>query len=697
MYNFIDVNEASGRTLLPSEALKINGEYIENQISGYRTVHVSGREALSPELSTYTTGVRDGSVLKNKRFPARTITVTYQIVANSSEDYRKAYNKLAAILNVENAKLIFNDEQDKYFIGTPSAIGTPEPGRNAVIGEFEILCVDPFKYSVVEYTAEPIATDGTFLVEYGGTYKSYPKLEAEFYKETEISNDGESVNTLTNNGDCGYVAFINERKKIIQIGDPEETDEEIFEDKKSQKLIINDFNKETDWGSGAQSLWVKNQAKLYGDVYVNSAKSGSMGMKYAMPAVWDKKTGKRQQILTAKSSVGSFATYPIGFPGFTYDVYAQVTHRTAGTATIQITVDVSMWEERNYFGYALTAYLKVRGVWHEIILRKDSDPTWEGKGKHSIISIIKVMDVQSTAGKIGSVKFKVERPGKDGSAGIIDEKSCNDIEYLAYTTVQENKTCFLGVSDYGNSNGPSIHRLIPKDFLGYSGATDFFLSFNLYCDNGYYDSAPGQGGLFIVNVCNPSGESISIGVSKYKAGKNASVIFATTGFRNNVTPDPNANDYPQLVVSDRAGPFFVSIRKIGKKLDFNVGGINRSYNVSSESDISFDRIEFVFRRKTGMATLTRFGITNVQFTKLNCDNTRDIPNKFGSNDVLSVDCGSGEIILNGATTPELGALGNDWEEFYLEPGLNQMTYGYSEWVPDEYAPKVRIRYREVFL
>ena len=53
MYTFIDVNKASESDVLPSEALKINGKYIENQITGYRTLNVSGREALSPELDFY--------------------------------------------------------------------------------------------------------------------------------------------------------------------------------------------------------------------------------------------------------------------------------------------------------------------------------------------------------------------------------------------------------------------------------------------------------------------------------------------------------------------------------------------------------------------------------------------------------------------------------------------------------------------
>jgi predicted phage tail component-like protein len=169
MYDFIDVTEVSEGLSLPSEALSINGEYIENQIPGYRTLTVEGREALSPEISSFETGIRDGSVLKGKRYPARVIRITYQLVANSNEEFRNAYNKLASILNVTNAQLIFNDETDKYFTGTPSLIGEVPPGKNAVVGEFEILCLDPFKYSLMEYEAVPDLDDSCILLDYQGT------------------------------------------------------------------------------------------------------------------------------------------------------------------------------------------------------------------------------------------------------------------------------------------------------------------------------------------------------------------------------------------------------------------------------------------------------------------------------------------------------------------------------------------------
>lgn len=211
MYKFIDVNEASSGDALPAEALNINGEYIENMVQGYRTLSTKGREALASELDYYEMKARDGAVNKSKRYPPRIITVRYQLLAKSAEEYRESYNMLGYILSANEATLIFNDEKDKFYIGTVTEIGEVEEGRNCVVGEFEIFCADPFKYSVTEYEAFGNQNSNTILVDYGGTYKSFPKLCVDFHEE----NDNET--SLSTNGECGFVAFFNENEKIIQL------------------------------------------------------------------------------------------------------------------------------------------------------------------------------------------------------------------------------------------------------------------------------------------------------------------------------------------------------------------------------------------------------------------------------------------------------------------------------------------------
>ena len=109
MYRFVDTTESQEEQSLPSEALNFNGIYFEHVIPGYRTLYVSGREIIETEISDTDMEVRDGSRYRRKRYSPRTIVVGYQLIARSNEAFREAYNKLNALLDTEQAKLIFLD------------------------------------------------------------------------------------------------------------------------------------------------------------------------------------------------------------------------------------------------------------------------------------------------------------------------------------------------------------------------------------------------------------------------------------------------------------------------------------------------------------------------------------------------------------------------------------------------------------
>lgn len=241
MYNFIDTTESQASTQLPSEALKINGKWIEDQVVGYRTLYVSGRESFLKESEVYEDGIRDGSMIKNRRYPIRTIKVGYQLIASSNTAFRTAFNKLNTVLNTEDAQLIFHDEEDKYFTGTPSGAGEIPPGTNAITSEFEIVCVDPFKYAVNEKElVVSLDENGMYSFNYDGTYNAYPVLEADV------------------KSDLGFVGFVNEKEKVIQIGNPAETDEEAYFSNK--KFVDWNFNmppiNQGDWQSNVATTVV---------------------------------------------------------------------------------------------------------------------------------------------------------------------------------------------------------------------------------------------------------------------------------------------------------------------------------------------------------------------------------------------------------------------------------------------------------
>lgn len=225
MYAFVDtVNSGIVGTNLPTEAMSYNGVYLENEIDGYRTLSVTGRELTESEVTDQEIDGMDGSYYRYKTTPARTITVRYQLLARGSREFRDAFNKMNKLLSGEQVKVIFNDESDKYFIGTKTSNTQVDGGSNNVIGEIEIYCSDPCKYSTTE--KEFTATDGVLNIVNEGT--------------VPVSVDYD----ITTTSETGYIGLVSE-EGIMQYGKIEELDGETY--KQSEWLAsIDDFYKCSD-------------------------------------------------------------------------------------------------------------------------------------------------------------------------------------------------------------------------------------------------------------------------------------------------------------------------------------------------------------------------------------------------------------------------------------------------------------------
>lgn len=689
MYNFIDVNEVSEGVMLPSEALKINGKYIENIIPGYRTLNVSGREALSKELSTFETGTSDGETLKNMRYPARIITVTYQLIAASNTAFRDAFNKFASILNVENAELIFNDEPDKFFKGTPGAIGEIEPGLNSVKGTFELVCTDPFKYSVIEHEVEPELTENTFLIDYNGTYKAYPTLEAEFFGEDE------SLAKLTGYGDCGYVAFYNEDEKIIQLGDPEETEAETYAE--SQTLVSQNLNSETAWNNIAQTNWATNSGVISSSEF---PQIGNVAMKPSAHSITVAPTTSGT-LLTATSRVAD--------PNINYKVVAQTSGRTENSVKVKVTITASLAKASNYFGknYGLKGSIQFNGGdWHTVTIKSES-VRWEGNGGHTVNVTATVKNLEASTTLIEDIKFKVERTDDKGNTGKLDETNCNNLAISTYTAPVISDW-YLSTDSYGTGakwHGPSITRTIPADAAGNVGAKNFTLTYRQKLSIGNDSTATQEMGAFQAHIISGSGSNRKVlaGVSVYKGsvGNTANLRFYVNG--KDVLTIPIdlsfSNQYFGNNVPSKGIVTYKTstIRKMGSSIVFDIGGISKGFTDYSIAQEEATQITFYFAQFSTKPALSYNGLYGAKFVKHNCDVFEDIPNKFSANDIVTADCKNGEVLLNNIPTPSLGALGNDWEDFYLKPGINQIGFSYSDWIASAYAPKFKIRYREVFI
>lgn len=297
------------------------------------------------------------------------------------------------------------------------------------------------------------------------------------------------------------------------------------------------------------------------------------------------------------------------------------------------------------------------------------------------------------------IKFKTVRTDSTGgSAGVLPETACSNLPISQYVA-DVPETYFLTAANFGSGYGwygPSITRKLPQDSSGITGAVNGQLSYFHKLSIGSGSAGVSQCGGFQALLVHGSGNERKIvaGVFLYKSsnGKNGRAIFYINGEGlDNIDVDLSFENR-----NFQAG-IASTITKTGDIVTFNLGGITRTFRSSAIKDMEVNEITFAFLQYADRPRLSFNGLYSAKFVKSNCQTWKDIPNKFSANDVLEADCQEGNVYLNGVLNQSLGALGNDWEGFYLTPGLNQIGFTYSDWVPAEYAPAFKVRYREVFL
>ena len=89
------------------------------------------------------------------------------------------------------------------------------------------------------------------------------------------------------------------------------------------------------------------------------------------------------------------------------------------------------------------------------------------------------------------------------------------------------------------------------------------------------------------------------------------------------------------------------------------------------------------------------GLTDIKFQSNHWATNQQLKNTFSANDVVKINCETGEIYLNNAAKPSLGAVGNQWEQFCLQPGLNLIDINWSSWMSG--TPSFSLSYRKVYV
>lgn len=653
------------------EAFTINGEYIEDLIDGYLTVKTQGREELTREYET-SKNSRAGESIKDTRLPARVISVEYLLKGSSMADMRQKLIKLNDIVNVGLAEFTFDDEPDLLYRGY-AILTKSSDNKNGVNGTMEIHCYDPFKYSIIEQEAGVSPDDSySILLDYQGTYESHPTLEVKFYEEDEKEE------VLTGAGDCGYIAFFTEDEKILQFGDPDEIDGEAVQGK-SETLVSQSFNSPNDWGSTAKLLWQENTGK----VLSNTCQTGELGMsvaEYTTSSSFKPTSGTL--ISKVKSTVGA----PYAF----YTVSYKVVSRTEASATIDVVITSSLQYAQSWLGtgIGLRADLYIGGSWRSVTL-KSTSAVWRGQSGHTASMRVTVSGLSAGTTSISGIRFRVVRTDGMNNSASLSERAVGSISFGEYRTIVPG-SYFLEAKTYGSSDepwhGPSISRTIKP-------TQDFNLAWKMKLSIGNSSEDTKQRGAFQIVLSDSSNKIVAaVQVIKSADGKTANV---------NLYVDEKLVDSYEVDISNGNKVFNSQsseyVSKQGEKFTFNVGGGEKVFNALSLKDVSVTRVTVCIAKHEDAYALSYNGISWIRFIANDRGTWHNLPNKFSSGDVLVIDTSKGEILLNGNPSDQLGALGNDWEDFVLKPGVNQIGVAYSSWVEEENAPEVKVKFREVYL
>ena len=194
---------------LPSVAMEFNGKYIENELNGYETLKVSGRETIGVELISEPT--HEGVITIDERLPHRELTITYELQADNNTEFQEQFKALRKLLTTnEQMPIKFLDEPDTVYFGRLSTMQTVPDDSNQIISTFTVVCDSPYKFS------DLVTTNGSVEID---TF--YPTLPEQIIltidsttNKIEITNGSEQI-TATGTFNAGSEVVIDFDKEEV--------------------------------------------------------------------------------------------------------------------------------------------------------------------------------------------------------------------------------------------------------------------------------------------------------------------------------------------------------------------------------------------------------------------------------------------------------------------------------------------------
>nr|DAH80041.1 MAG TPA: distal tail protein [Caudoviricetes sp.] len=644
----------------------IDGQYIEDLIPGYSTLHVSGRELLSQSIEKQTIGKSDGEFIQYARNPSREIVVGYRLAASNNLSFRQAFYKLNSILHGDSHQVSFNDDPSKYWIATFSDIDDVPKGRNAITSSFTLFVPDGIAHSVATQTADNMP------------YKDVP---VNLYTDTR---DFDNPNAWIN-----WPSWYKTGEKF-------------------NGLTV--MGTKNDWNGLGQTIQAKK-----GDIYTFSLyaryQSGTgnsniyflatgqnnvdpFTVKVSLNETWQRVTGtftitadgpiqpriertpdNTNTLLIAglKPEIGTTASPWSPNPADPEYYTDTITVTNAGTYPSDPVITATV----NGDDGVLTA-INDQGS----VLQLGSPDETDGYVKQKSDLVYHLDFNQAPTGVSFNSGVTAFPYYEHGNAANVQSGPFGYKDGIAYPSTERTPSNFW--------NGPSMSGTIPPNSNGSNTANFQFVN------RVNVDTSGPEVGRFEFNLTYKGKIVASLALFD-DSPANDQLVFSGTLFDGKDAKMVFFDLLPRNYY--RGGNYNAVITKMGNKLTFRLdrldlgdGGIE-PVDIGGFPAMPIDGWTAWF---PGFSNQSGWSINwqDSYFEWINVDYWDDIPNRFKDGDVVKIDVANRRVLVNGAEDRTLQTIGNNWGGFKIQPGNNTIELLTSSWAKQ---CKAEVSWQEAWL
>lgn len=657
MYDFRETTPFTGadKKQYPAEAMKIDGQYIEDLIPGYQTLQVGGRELLKQDAKSNPIGISDGEMLEYVRNPSREITVGYQLIADDDEAFRTAFYKLSGILHGDTHQVSFNDDLSVYWNAVLTDVDDVPKGRNAITSSFTLFVPDGIAHSVATKTFDNMPYKDVPVNLLKGTSSNNTGV----VKANAHGIDGITLKKAPVDGGQTYVY-------TITFGDMGHTGHS----------SVSWYDASNNWISsqaGPDIPWVSEGGR-FSTVFTAPSNAAYVELTpryFSQTFPTDTSVSWTHEKLELGTSASPWSPNPAD-PEYYADT---ITVHNGGTYPVEPVITATMHADNGMVGLVNDRPGILQFGTQEI----DGFITEESEV---------ALNLAAVQGSHMDNQAATNNPYWGGDPSMPNEQVGNAIwthdDYDGWK-VEPNWPSITG--DHKYWNGPSIkHNLVQT-----------------------------HNGNFKSNLTWDVMTRFQTGVSKVGALETTLESDGKPIFQMILKDNSALSDQlwwmcyykDQLVVNERLDRSIftndkfiqLELQKFGNSVVFRVSPwvgnqgrettITRQFTFADAADVETKQFSTWFMRDKTWGESTMYLIASTVKWQ-NVSWYTNIKNRFSDGDVLKIDVANAKTYLNGSLDPTMHTLGNQWEKFELPPGDTEITITPSSWA-QPFACEVEIR------